>query len=163
MLLNELVDIKGSYVGVTPAKESKNKIKQLIKQLKVDNPIARDKMHCTVIYSRKPISDFTAKGTLDPAIKAIPKSLKIFQTQEGKNALVLELDCEELHYRHQSIMKEYGATYDYPEYIPHITLSYDCKDFDVSSISKEDLCNIIDCIEIDNEYYEDLKLDWKSD
>ena len=162
MLLKEITETKGSYVGVTPSKQSKDNIKKLLKELKVENPISRDKMHTTLIYSRKCINNFSPKGKLDPPIIAKPKSFKIFHTKEEKNALVLELDCQELHDRHNFIMDKYGATYDYPEYIPHITLSYDCGDFDAASVDFSKYVDTLKEIEIVDEYYEDLKLDWKS-
>ena len=52
-------------------------------------------------------------------------------------------------------MDEYKTTYDFPEYIPHITLTYDAGDFDPSSYTGD-----LPEIEYASEYVEDLVLDW---
>jgi hypothetical protein len=61
--------------------------------------------------------------------------------------------------RHEYFNKEYGAQYDYDEYKIHATLCYDVgedwqipKDFDIKKH--------IDELEIAEEYYEPLNLDW---
>lgn len=71
----------------------------------------------------------------------------------GKRALVLVLDSDYLHFRH-NVGMALGATYDFPSYIPHITLSYDIKSlsFEKERIDLEVIRS--------KEYVEELDLDW---
>lgn len=71
--------------------------------------------------------------------------------------LVLLIECEELHNRHEFLMKEHDASYDYPTYKPHITLSYDAGEVDLDKLT--DLTSLKD-LEITTEYGEDLKQNW---
>ena len=51
-------------------------------------------------------------------------------------------------------MQKYDLTYSYDEYIPHITLSYDIGDFDISKLNVKDLPSNFT---INTEYKEDLR------
>jgi hypothetical protein len=147
----------GTYVGVKLSKESKKKLAELQKSLNVPNPLNSDDMHVTVIYSRKYLPEFKSKGKLEKPIKAKLEKLEIFPARNEKNCLVVKLKSPELTKRHKEIMKEHGATYDWDEYKPHVTLSYDVGDFDPK---KHDLKDHLNEIEIVEEYDQDLKLDW---
>jgi len=73
---------------------------------------------------------------------------------------VLTYDCPELIDRHNALMKEHGATFDYDEFKPHVTLSYDVgREFDTKKLPVADIgdINVID------EYSEELNLDWAKD
>lgn len=151
----------GSYIAVSFSRATQNKLRKLTKELGIPNEqtVPREKLHCTVVYSRKPFKDFTIWGKLEKPIVAKPDKLEIFKTQSGASALVLRFHAKELDERHTYFEKEYGATYDYDEYKQHVTLSYDVgedwkipKDFDVTSV--------VDELEITEEYYEPLDLDW---
>lgn len=157
MKLNEIASKPdGTYVGVKYDRESCKIIKQLALDLGVPNRITSDKIHSTVIYSRKYVPELKANNDIYP-MNARGLELTIFDTRDGKRALVLKLKCQRLVDRHNQIMSEYQTTYDYPEYVPHITLSYDCGDFDPKSYKGE-----LPKLTIDEEYVEDLVLDWQN-
>lgn len=154
----------GTYIAVKFSRNTQNKLKALATELGVDNTVQREKMHCTIVYSRKPFKDFTIHGKMKEPWIGTPTKLEIFPTQSGSRALVLRFDCPEMKERHEYFNKEHGAQYDYDEYKIHTTLSYDVgpdwqipKNFDVKKF--------IDNIEVVEEYYEALNLDWtkKSD
>lgn len=149
----------GTYIGAHFSKETTDKLKALAKELKIDNVVPREKMHVTIVYSRKPFTNFQIKGKMKEAWKGKPEKLEIFPTQSGSRALVLRFDCPELTERHWYFRNEHGATYDYDEYKVHATLSYDVgKEW---QIPKDlDIGKFVDSIEIDEEYYEPLNLDW---
>lgn len=159
MKLNEVAKkaADGTYMAVKFDKDTCDALKEFVEKLKVPNRIARDKLHTTIIYSRKHAPDLKANNDLYP-IKAKGKELHIFQTQDKKNALVLKLDCDKLLDRHNEIMAEHQTTYDFPEYIPHITLSYDCGDFDPEAYEGDLPKELV----IAEEYVEDLVLDWQN-
>lgn len=151
----------GTYIAVRFNRATQNKLRALTKALGIPNEktVPREKLHCTVVYSRKPFKDFTIKGKMEEPIVTEPDKLEIFKTQSGASALVLRFHSKELDERHNYFNEEHGATYDYDEYKQHVTLSYDVgedwkipKNFDIKSI--------VDSIEINEEYYEELDLDW---
>ncbi len=54
-------------------------------------------------------------------------------------------------------MKLHDATYDFPEYIPHITLSYDLGDMPLPKLPDD----MRKEFHLSLEYVEDLKMEWK--
>lgn len=161
--IEEAKDVDGSYVAVVPSKESKLQLKNLNKLLDTPNPLSRDKMHITVIYSKKKIEGFEPKGKMKEPIVASVTGLEVFNSRSDKNVLVLLIKSPELTRRHKYIMDKYEATYDFDEYKPHITLSYNIGDWEgYKDFSLKDIKEVIEDgeIEINEEYYEDLVLDW---
>lgn len=162
MLLRELAnketETDGTYVGLKLTSDSKERVREYIAGKAIPNPIDEDDLHITLIYSRKALPKFKARGELDPPIEATPKSFDIFKSQSGKSVLVLKLDSPELTARHKAIRKEHGATHDFPDYIPHVTFSYDVgDDFDLKSVKAENVGKV----SFGEEYSEPLQLDWK--
>jgi phage-related protein (TIGR01555 family) len=95
-----------------------------------------DDMHVTVLYSRTPVDpikmgngwDGNDKGeiTIKPGGPRAVEKL-------GEDAVVLLFASSDLVWRHQS-MVEAGASHDYPEYQPHVTLSYEAGDVDLATV-----------------------------
>ncbi len=150
----------GTYVGVRISEKSKDALISASKKMEVPNKIDKDKMHITLIYSRKHLPEFEAEGKFkEPKIVSVDK-LKIFPTQEGDGkVLVVVLDAPALVKRNKEIMKEEGATSDFPKYTPHITLSYDVGDFDIKNKNIIDHMTNLE-LEVVEEYSQDLELDW---
>lgn len=151
----------GTYIAVKFTPESQDKLQALAKSLELDNIVAKEKYHITVVYSRKPFTNFTVNGKLKKPWLVHPTELEIFDTQSGSRALVLRLDAPKLVDRHEYFEREFGATYDFDEYKTHVTLSYDVgadwqipEDFDVKKMFKT--------LSIGEEYYEPLNNDWAS-
>lgn len=152
----------GTYVGVKFSKKTNDAIKKFAKELKIPNLISRDKMHTTLIYSRKHFdySKDSMVGKIDPPWTGKAKEFHVWECRDEKKskALVIAYDCSELKKEHNRIMKKYEATYDFPEYISHVTLSYDLEGFNPKDI---DLSTFPE-IEIVEEYTTDLVLDWQN-
>jgi len=149
----------GTYIAVNFSRKTQNDLKALAVALEVDNPLPRSKMHCTIVYSRKPFKDFTIHGKMKEPWIGTPTKLEIFPTQSGKRALVLRFECKEMVDRHEYFNKEYGAQYDYDEYKVHATLSYDVGD-DWEIPKDFRFKEYVEKIEVSEEYYEPLNLDW---
>lgn len=158
-LINEDEKPKGTYVGVRLAGKSKSKIRKVAKEIGVPNMLANSQMHITVIFSRKHLPDYKPLGKLKEQIDADVDKLHVFQKPEpdSPRILVLLVKSPELTKRHEAIMKEHGATYDFDEYIPHITLSYDCGDYDETEHDIKEY--FVEPLLISEEYAEELKLD----
>ena len=154
--------MNGTYAAV---KFSENTIKNLVQiqtQLGVPNKVPAQKLHSTVCYSRKHLPTFEQLGAINPPWESSINTylLEVWDTEGGQNALVLKYICGPLTNRHVEINREYGATYDYPEYIPHITLSYDVGDWRPSNPVVQFKDN--SKIEIVEEYSSELQLGWAS-
>lgn len=157
MKLNEVKKVAdGTYVGAKLNKESCKKIKELCKAIGVPSRVTSEKLHTTLIYSRKHVPEIELQPDLYP-MTAKTVGFHIFDTRDGKRALVLKLKCKELIDRHKQIMSQYDTTYDFPDYIPHVTISYDCGDFSPDSYSGP-----LPDITFTHEYIEDLVLDWQN-
>lgn len=118
---------EGIYVGVKYANEDVDKILAYIDRNDISSSLGFDDIHSTIIFSRR-YDDIQVLGDLnDKFIFAQPYSLSCFPIQgsDGKHALVMKLKCEWLEQRHKYLMDQYNLTYDFDEYIPHLTLSYD--------------------------------------
>jgi 2'-5' RNA ligase len=83
--------------------------------------IDKDKLHCTVLFSSTPCAHLT---------KHHKKSLYVPCTVRGwkklGDALTLHLDAPRADRIHR-YMRSQGGSHDYPDFIPHTTVSYKWK------------------------------------
>ncbi|AEJ90208.1 RNA ligase [Acinetobacter phage ZZ1] len=140
---------RGTYAAVKFSNDTLDALCDLQDKLKLFDATPRDKLHSTICYSRvfvpfKPMDNL--------GIIAYAKDFEIFE-HNGKRALVLLLDSPYLHSRF-AYAQALGATYDFPDYQPHITLAYD-----IGAMAKPKLEFKIS-IGATHEYVEDLDLDW---
>ena len=137
-------NINGKYVGI----KVKNK-DMLTKYFNKQNIKVPKDLHTTIAYSKKNFNYVINES--DVVIK--PEDMKGFDLfGDNKNILVMLINSPELTSRFNTTIDS-GAVYDYKEYQPHITLSYDYNG------TVDDLSNLIlpdfDII-LGNEYEEDL-------
>jgi 2'-5' RNA ligase len=151
----------GTYAGYHFNKADIESIRSWAKNNGIPNLVPSEKMHTTLLYSRKPCPDYKPLGKLDKEIPARIGDMENWPTKDGKNALIVRLKCDTMVKRHNHLMKELDATYDYDEYKPHITLSYDVgKDFDLKAFPQlKDSIKKIGAVE---EYREELVDDWQN-
>jgi 2'-5' RNA ligase len=115
---------KGIYIEAKPDGMTLQKIWGHLKATGLPVMPAQN-AHVTIIYStRAPSSPIKIK---DSQITAKIKGFRIFSqgTPNNPYVLVLELDSPDLRKLHQYYMREYNLKYSYPEYIPHMTITYD--------------------------------------
>jgi hypothetical protein len=161
MKLDELIVEKkqpdGTYAGVHFSKETVEAIAAYCKENKIPNRTRHEKMHTTVLYSRKYLPDYEPAGKYEKPMIGTPTGFDIWPSkgEDPKNCLVLEYKCPELEKRHEELMKDHEATYDFDEYKTHITFSYDVGDLDIKTLPKFE-----SKIEIVEEYGQDLDLNW---
>lgn len=150
-------ETRGVYVAVKYNQSASDDLLEFIKEYDIPSTLNAEDFHSTLIYSRKhaDIQDLD-DDMEDSEIVAYPKELHVFDTFDKKRALVIKLDCPYLEERHKYLMKKYDLTYDYDEYIPHITLSYDIGDLDIP----KDV-TFPKFFRIQGEYKEDLNLEKK--
>lgn len=161
MLLATLLEAKkaGTYAGVHFTKETTDQLNSMIRELGVPDPLKTKDFHTTLLYSRKFLPDYKAAGKLSPIPEAdsCDYKLEIWPSNSGeKNLLVLTYKCKWLSDRHDYLMEQHGATWDFPDYKPHITLSYDIGDWEPDRMTVE----FETPISIAKEYREELELGW---
>ncbi len=125
--VNEIVETThkdGTYMSVTLDKVSKDKLFSWVKECDITNAADPDQYHATVIYSRKPCPKAITYDMNLPIATTI-SGFKLFPTQQGTTCLVGIVSSKVLDDHHNKLVNDYGATHDYPDYHPHITLSYD--------------------------------------
>lgn len=164
MKLYELAQhVQGTYAGVRFCEDTKQAIHDYMAEAGIPNMLDKEKLHTTLLYSRKhcpnyePLSEVSYLGE--------PSEFVIWDTQAPNGGgtskcLVLKYDCPELVERHRALREEHGATHDYPEYTPHITLSYN-----IGNMRLEDFPDVrkhLGAINIVSEYSEPLDLSWAS-
>lgn len=153
---------KGTYAAMRFSLASALALQKFCQKFKVPNCLKLADYHSTLLYSRNYLPDYTPAGRLDPPMIALPKNLEIWESpanafkKEATNCLVLRINCPELVDRFEYLMNNHDATYDYDEYKPHVTLSYDVGDFSLDGI---DCCKEIPELELVVEYSETLDLD----
>lgn len=114
-------------------------------------------LHVTVLFSRAAV-DWMALGenwsgdgegniTIQPGG---PRLLELL----GDKALVLAFSSTELQWRHRNMI-EAGASHDWPEYQPHVTLTYDVEGLDVAALEP-----YRGKLVFGPELFEELDLDW---
>ena len=155
----------GLYVAVQFSPESIEKIKSMIDELGVTNPIVPDELHTTVLYSKTPVGEFdflTSKQTpLDRPYTVFPIEFDVFDTEEGNKCLVLLIFSPRLFLMHHSIKHLTSSEPTHPSYRPHITLSYDCPNADEFKMKDPmDYINALDIISVSANDRED---DWADD
>ena len=150
----------GTYLKVNLDKDSVERIKKFFEECDLPNPIPLEKLHVTVVYSRKPLPKLQANPSAVYIAKPVSFAIWKSPANRGKpkdtNGLVLKLDSPILVERHKYVVREFGATVDFDTYIPHITFSYDVGDLDLAELPTIDLPNLV----LSGETSKDLDLDW---
>lgn len=115
-------------------------------------------MHVTIAFSRTPVDWMKAgadwAGDENGKIKVVPGGARIIEKFDG-GAVVLLFNSSQLAYRHECI-KEAGASWDWPEYQPHITITYNAGDVDLSKVEP-----YRGAIELGPEVFEELDTEWR--
>jgi hypothetical protein len=134
----------GIYVSVKFDPESVDRLAKFAAEHEIPNPISPDDYHATVVYSRKPIF---WRAMHEIGHLATPKEWTVFAPRDLKNGsycLVLLLDSKFLQTRFDLAISR-GGSYDFPEYKPHISFSYDVPaDFDASVLPVPNFDVVID-------------------
>lgn len=93
-------------------------------------------MHVTVAYSTKPVNWFGMGddyGFYREPLRVMPGGPRVVDQLGDKGAVVLHFWDGYLANRHRT-MREAGASWDFPTYLPHVTFTYDPGDVDLSKV-----------------------------
>lgn len=78
-------------------------------------------LHVTIAFSRTPVDWFAVGESWSPELKVAAGGPR--QMEQFGEATVLLFTASELRWRHEEIERA-GASWDHPEYQPHITIAY---------------------------------------
>lgn len=94
------------------------------------NTLAASDLHVTIASSREPVDWFDVGTAEDKVLvpRGGPRQMERFG-----DATVLLFSDWSIRWRHESL-REAGASWDHPEYQPHLTISYDAGDVDLSQV-----------------------------
>ena len=122
-ILEDIAHPHGTYVSVKPIEADIDKLYDWVNNNTsvVSNP--KDSYHVTVIYSRNACPEVKAYDFNLPITGKITGWKKLGKTADD-HFLVLTLESEALHKINDDLMRDYGATSDFPTYVPHISISY---------------------------------------
>lgn len=149
----------GTYAAMQFDPQSKYYIARYMFNHKIPNPLNPSKLHVTLLYSRKHMEGYTPRGPLESPLLARVSGFEVWDTQDKQKALVARLDCPELVSRHKELMDTYKGTYDFPDYKPHFTLSYNVP----TEFSADTLPPLVEQLYLATEYGSALDTDWKAD
>lgn len=90
-----------------------------------------DDLHVTITYSRTPVDWMEMGSTWEDEVK-IPRGGARLMEKFGE-ARVLLFNSNMLRWRHDEMVDK-GASWDHPEYQPHITISYDPASPDLAGV-----------------------------
>lgn len=117
-------------------------------------------MHVTVLYSRSPVDPMKMgrdwREDEKGQIIVRPGGPRVIE-KLGDNAVVLRFACPDLDWRHKDMI-EAGGSHDWPEYAPHVTISYTAPE----GVNIDALKPFNGTLRFGPEEFSALDLDWKS-
>lgn len=143
----------GLFIGLQLSEQDLQNIENFQQGINVPNPVKKEDIHCTLFST---IDNLDYKSTLQLPLEITDMTLGKIKTQSGVDCLVLYFNNEVLRQYHDSIAEKYHVRPFYPEFIAHITLSYDCGEINIKSI---DVNQYISRITFVKEYAEQLKFE----
>jgi 2'-5' RNA ligase len=115
----------GTYVSMDLTAESREMLDRYVEQmLGLSERVDPSTYHITVIYSRTPVPTAEDSAGLTTDTPATVHSYEVFPTKNDGKCLVMRLDFPYASTLNAELTRQ-GATSDYDEYKPHLTLAYD--------------------------------------
>lgn len=151
----------GTYAGVRFSTQTKIDLIKYCIYNNIPNPVSVDNLHSTLLYSRKHLPAYKACGDYFLPMHGKAKELTVWKTtplnptDEKTRCLILVYDCEDFIDRHKNLLNRHNTTHEYSDFTPHITLSYNIGNLDISNLPP-----YTGSIVIVREYQEELDLDW---
>lgn len=115
----------GTYVSMDLSDESRALLDNFVEMsLGLTERVDPSTYHITVIYSRTPVPTAEHIAGMSTTTTASVHGYEIFPTKSNGKCLVMRLEFSFAAALNSKLTQE-GATSDYPEYKPHLTLAYD--------------------------------------
>lgn len=152
MLINKFSDATPKTLYVSRKVKNGEEIVSWAKSQGFKEILSAKDMHVTIAYSRKPVDWMDVGEQWSSEIKIAEGGPRVIEEFCG-GAKVLQFKCSDLEWRNMSI-RDAGASWDWPEYHPHITISYGDMPEDVTPYQGK--------IILGPEVFEEIIDDWKS-
>jgi hypothetical protein len=99
--------------------------------------VPADELHVTVLFSRTPV-DWMKMGSgwdqdADGKLKVPAGGARLVEKLGDKGAVVLLFASSALSWRHEDMVRN-GASHDFDEYQPHVTITYEGSDVDLAKV-----------------------------
>jgi phage-related protein (TIGR01555 family) len=99
--------------------------------------VPAEELHVTVLFSRTPV-DWMKMGTgweqdADGKLKVAAGGARLVEKLGDKGAVVLLFGSSALSWRHEDMVRN-GASHDFDEYQPHVSITYEGSDVDLSKV-----------------------------
>lgn len=145
----------GTYVSVKLDPASSKKLYAFAEKSGITDLVPKSDYHCTLVYSKHGIPE-AEKEDLNLPITAKISGFELFDTKlsETGKCLVARLDSSDLVKAHRMYHTKYPAVYTFPEYKPHVTISYN---YDGPLPEKTPRFNL----SFDEREFKDLDVNWK--
>jgi len=102
-----------------------------------ETTVPADDLHVTIAYSRQALDWMKVGGDWggrqDGGFTVAPGGARMVEPLGSEGAVVLLFNSSELAWRHMQI-REAGASWDYEEYQPHVTITYAAGGLDLSKV-----------------------------
>jgi HK97 family phage portal protein len=100
--------------------------------------LAADDLHVTIAYSRARV-DWMAvpeswNNERDGGLVIAAGGPRVVEPVGDQGAVALKFASTELSWRHMGIREATGASWDYPDYQPHVTITYDAAGVDLAMV-----------------------------
>jgi hypothetical protein len=115
-------------------------------------------MHVTICFSKKPIDWSNLTDSFDNVQSSAGSKREIQLFGDDKTAVVLTFECADLNRRFEEFRDDFGATSDFPEYRPHISISYAGLP---DGLELKDIKPYDGVLKFGPEIMKPVKLDWK--
>ena len=112
-------------------------------------------MHVTVCFSKRRVD--WSKFAQQAFTLLIAGDERTVSPLGGEGAVVLKFNSQRLQVRHQEFLRG-GASWDYDSYHPHVTITYDAGDVDLSNVVP-----YAGLIELGGEVFDEVKEGWADD
>lgn len=97
-----------------------------------------DDLHVTIAFSRRPVDWMkvgeTWSNDKDGTLNVAPGGARLVEPLGDKGAVALLFNSSELAWRHEAIKRDADASWDFPSYQPHVTITYGGGDLDLSKV-----------------------------
>lgn len=102
-----------------------------------ETTVPASEMHVTVCFSRTPV-DWMKMGSgwdqdANGQLKVAPGGARLVEALGDKGAVVLLFTSSALSWRHEEMVRN-GASHDFEEYQPHVTITYDGSGVDLAAV-----------------------------
>lgn len=125
---------KGTFVGIRFGSKTISRLTKWLEEQNISNLTPGHEMHCTIILDEKKKFNWDCEDYKN-RLKIDPSTYKLDLFGPEKDILVITFNCHDLSQRHESGIIEHNITWEFPEYIPHITLCQEAKGIDLSQIA----------------------------